>query len=279
MQKIAILVLLTILVACNNSNNNKPKGDSTIKVIDSVGKMQNADCYDIFFKADKKDTTNYSLVLNDGTTTSIHEFIKKEYASTEDVAIRLQDVDKDGVKELWLRAFTSGMHCCDEWKVFLPQTNGSYKLSSYLTAGDVCVENEVFTFSLSQVLGYFKSCFACGYEDSAKGFIPVREFSLKYVQGKFVVAPYDKLMEQRILKNLTILKNALTNVVDDEEATISGSMKKEFAINIAVFYFNNNKNWEASKKLFLQYYPLKDGENLAKELKALLDEVMKENSF
>jgi hypothetical protein len=278
--KYGLIILLVVLQSCSNHQSHSDKQDSSLPN-DEKKRPVTSDCFETFFdSANQQHLDQQQIIQSDGKAIALKDFVKLNYDdSVSKTWYNLKDVDQNGESELWLRGYTGGAHCCDEWKVYEPQANHQYKLAAQLTAGEVCIQKNTFIYSFNQVLGYFRSCFACGYDDSTSGFIPIREMKLKYVNQQFLVMSLSIKEQNQLLQNLAILKRNMPLVKENEEETIVGSMQKEFAMNIAVHYYTHKKDWISCEALIKQYYSMPDAKNFTKELKELLDEISKENSF
>ena len=128
-----------------------------------------------------------------------------------------------------------------------------------------------------ETLGYFFSCYACIYRDSAVEYRPLRETELRFYDGNFAVVPYNADVEKQVETNLNLLKNH--GFVELDGGLMDNGWRKEYAMNLAVWHFNHGKNWEATQKLFAQYYPFKDASNVWAEFTRSLKAAEKENSF
>jgi|GEM_PF-2831415 len=284
-------ICLFIFISCNNTTDEKKVAivtDATQKdslvIIDTTASTYNNEyevpddaCFASIFKGADKKLTNKKSVVKNGVETTVRELIGKEYAGKAYCSSGNEDLDGDGGKELWIRGYTGGTHCCDGWQVFVQQHSGSYELEDSLTAGHLCFDGRLFTFEFTEQLGYFMSCYACGFEDSASGFIPMREIKLKYENRKFQVLSYSAEEEKQLMKNLSILKRNSYKPQGIEGDY--GYIKKEIAMNIAVYYFNHDKDWSKTRSLFDKYYIFKDAKSVIKELKEYIDYIDNRNSF
>lgn len=251
--------------------NSNPGADTTIADEGS------ADCYSLFFNTSRIDSNNVIIISNEGKQLTLPEFIEAEEFEKEYTSIAFKDLDKDSTEELWIRNFTMGAHCCDEWYVFLKQADGKFKYATKLKAGNTCVKDSIFTFTFDEPFGYFMSCYACGFDDSARGFVMMREISLRFNKGAFEVIPYSPGDEEQLMKNLEILKQE--GVVKIDEDGIDNGVRKEFAMNFAVYYFNHGRDLDATKKLFDQYYVFKDARKVWKEIASYLKDTKKYNGI
>jgi hypothetical protein len=263
-------LFIGLTISCKN-NSSKPGSADTAKKVsgnntitaDSVDYGNEPDCYTNFFTTSVPIDTNNIIIINDeGREQKLPDFINEQELVKEYTNITFKDVDKDAVEELWIRNFTMGAHCCDEWYVFLKQPGGKFRQTAKLSGGNVCVKDSLFSFTFDEAFGYFMSCFACGFNDSAKGFVMMRDIALRFNKGRFEVVPYPKNQEAQLIKNMQILKQ---EGVGEIENNMDNSVRKEFAMNLAVYYYNHGKNINATKKLFDTYYTFSDAKRVWKE--------------
>ncbi len=249
--------------------------DSPLVILPEVDTKE-ADCYTQFFlQTNPFDTAKIAVIDAQGKLFTLKEFIQEQSLDTTFLSIAIKDADNNGVPELWLRNFSGGAHCCDEWYIFPQQANGKFRQTASLIAGDVCVADSIFTFSFGESLGYFKSCFACGYDDTTNGFKMIRHINLRYKQGRFEVIPFLSEAEKQLLKNLQILNEEGKRADMDKARDI----KKEFAMNLAVYYYNQRRNIRLTKELFDVYYPFNDGRMVWKEFMEYLQNIAEFNGL
>ncbi|MBK7562360.1 MAG: hypothetical protein IPI68_12880 [Chitinophagaceae bacterium] len=155
----------------------------------------------------------------------------------------LIDLDKDGKKELVVMNYTGGAHCCDEFYFFKNIGPDKYQYVAKTFAGDVCVsDSNEFSYSFYQQLGYFFTCFACAYVDTSDGApVEVRGIILKYQKGKLTVVPGDQELRSIINDNLGKLGEQPYEKPDTAFGQDNG-LRKEFAMNLAVFHFSFGRN-------------------------------------
>jgi hypothetical protein len=143
----------------------------------------------------------------------------------------------------------------------------------------VCIDPQtnIFSFSFTESLGYFFSCYSCVYRDSTDQYRLIREIELRFHNGQFVVVPYNADIEKQLQTNLALLKEH--GYVELDAGLMDNGWRKEYAMNLAVWHFNHGKNWDATKKLFNQYYTFKDADKIWREFYNVINEAGKENSF
>ncbi|MEP6700830.1 MAG: hypothetical protein ABJA85_05925 [Bacteroidota bacterium] len=192
----------------------------------------------------------------------------------------LIDLDNDGKKELVIMNNTGGAHCCDEFYFFKNTGPDKYQFAAKTFAGDVCVsDNNIFAFNFYQQLGYFFTCFACGYTDTSDAApVEVRGILLEYKKGKLTVIPGDQEMRSIINDNLGKLGEQpyekLATSIDQDNG-----LRKEFAMNLAVFYYSYGKNLPETQKLFNKYYKFPDAKKVWAEFIKQLQSIRKQNDF
>ncbi len=195
-------------------------------------------------------------------------------------AYGLVDLDGDTKKELVIMNHTGGAHCCDEFYFFKNTGINKYQYAAKTFAGDVCVSNNnVFAFNFYQQLGYFFTCFACAYVDTTDGApVEVRGILLKYQKGKLVIIPGDAELRSIINDNLGKLGEQPYQKLEEVSAQDDG-LRKEFAMNLAVFYYSFGKNIAETQKLFSKYYKFPDAAKVWTEFQKQLQAIRKGNDF
>lgn len=270
--------------ACNNQGDKKVTGaDTAMALSDSAGKETDrlvyVDCYEGFFKDLPllSDSDRVVLTARNGDTVKFKKFFREDLGSKY-ARYGLKSIDADTIPELIVYNYTGGAHCCDELYVFGKEKD-SYAFRAKLYGGFICIDpvTNIITYSLNETLGYFFSCYACGFSDSTKGFQTIREIELAYKGGKFEVKPYAPATEKQVLHNLAVLKeHGFEEIV---EGLMDSGWRKEFAMNFAVWHYNHGQNWNETKKLFDKYYTFKDAARIWKEFYSTLEDAKKENTF
>lgn len=253
--------------------------------------IESEECYDSFFaRCDSvQNPSKTMLVLKDKKVVSLKNFYKT--TGSDDLFGAdgifgtgtykgLADLDKDGKKELVLYNYTGGAHCCDEFYIFKNIAPGKYQYAAKTFAGDVCInDNNEFVYSFYQTFGYFFTCFACEYQDSSDaGPQNVSSILLRYEKGKLVVVPGDSELKNTIIDNLGKLKEQPYEKLHDEIDQDNG-LRKEYALNLVVYYYSFGKNLVQTKALFEKYYRFPDSKIVWKEFVGILNEVKKDNDF
>ena len=255
----------------------------TLHAVDSV--INQEDCYDKFFQQSEKISSpdKTMLVKKNGKTVSLTAFLK---TNPPDILIAnqsqfgLADLDNDGKKELVIYNYTGGAHCCDEFYIFKNIALNKYQYAAKTFAGDVCImDKNEFTYNFYQQFGYFFTCFACEYQDTsdvAPG--PLRNIVLKYSKGRLMVIPGDKELRSMINDNLGKLKEQPYEKLSQDYDQDNG-LRKEFAFNLAVYYYSFGKNLIETKKLFDKYYKFPDAKKVWSEFVLILAQIKKDNDF
>jgi len=216
-----------------------------------------------FFNAGEKlpNASKVLLVTKAKRTITLTAFLKSADMSYADHT--LADLDNDGKKELVISNFTGGAHCCDEIYIFRPVAPGKFQYVVKLFGGHtVITKKREFEFSFDESFGYFFTCYACDYADTGDAApIPLRRITLRYNRGKLAVVPGDKKLLGLINDNLGKLGNLPFGKLEDELAMDEG-LRKEVAMNLAVYYFSFGRNLQATQHLFNKYYRYPDAKQV-----------------
>jgi hypothetical protein len=255
----------------------------TLHAVDSVIELE--DCYDHFFQQSERVVlpVKIMLVKKNGKTVSLKSFLNindKDNFPIVQPQYGLADLDNDGKKELVIYNFTGGAHCCDEFYFYKNIAPNKYQHAAKTFAGNVCITNKnKFTFSFYEQFGYFFTCYACEYEDTSDTAPqPVHSILLKYFKGKLRVVPGDKELRSVIIDNLGKLGEQPYQKLQDEIDQDKG-VRKELALNLAVFYYSFGEKWIETKKLFDKYYRFPDAKKVWAAFVQILNEIRKENDF
>jgi hypothetical protein len=236
-------------------------------------------CIEDNFGAGEKisNPSKISLVTKAKKTVTLNSFIQ-QLNMTRDHA--LIDMDKDGKKELIIFHYTGGAHCCDELFLFRNIATNKYQYVVKLFAGNVCMnEKPQFIYDFYEQFGYFFTCYACAFTDTTEAApMPVSYIKLNYSKGKLSVVPGDKELRGRIRDNLAKLGEQPYENLEDDIAQDNG-LRKEFALNLAVFYYSYGRNLVETKKLFDQFYKYPDAKKVWLEFSNHLKFIKKENDF
>lgn len=192
----------------------------------------------------------------------------------------LADLDNDGKKELLISNFTGGAHCCDEIYIFKNITANKYQQVAKLFAGQTLItRSNEFIYSFGEHFGYFFTCYACGYSDTSDaGPIEIRSIALKYFKGKMVVIPGNQELRSIINDNLGKLGEMPYEVLEEEIEQDNG-LRKEFAMNLAVFYYSFGRNLTATQALFSKYYKYPDAKKIWQAFAKQIQYIQKQNYF
>jgi len=250
------------------------------------------DCIDRFFSSckpiGKSDRTK--LILKNKKTVSLKQFIKDFNPDAMRGNIEMsaiyehagfKDLDSSGSPELVIYNFTGGAHCCDEFYFFKNTAPGIFQFTAKMYAGDVCpTQKNEFEYGFSQMFGYFFTCFACSiWEDSTvTGLQYSGSIKLRYKMGRLEVVPGRADDLARIKTNLGILKKQPYVKMEDDYDQDNG-LRKEFAYNLAAYYYSFGKSRAETRKLFDAYYHFPDAAKVWKEFVQTLDAVKEANDF
>jgi hypothetical protein len=276
------LLPLAVFFSSSLQANNFFQQD-TLHAKDSVILVE--DCYDKFFQQSEKIASpgKTMLMMKNKKVISLAAFLKSNNADTmmgAEPHQGLADLDSDGKKELVLFSYTGGAHCCDEFYIFKNIAPNKYQYAAKTFAGDVCItEKNEFIYNFYQQFGYFFTCFACSYQDTADTAPePVQGILLKYGKGKLAVIRGDQELRSTIYDNLGKLGEQPYQALQDAADQDNG-LRKEFAINLAVFYYSFGKNLLETKKLFDKYYKFPDSKKVWAEFLAQLKTLSTNNDF
>ncbi len=192
----------------------------------------------------------------------------------------LADLDYDGKKELLLYNYTGGAHCCDAIYIFKNTTADKYQQVAKLFAGNTVIgDSNKFYYNFHESFGYFFTCFACVHEDTADE-APIRtsRIALKYKNGIVSTSRGDQELRSRINDNLAKLGEMPYQKLDDEQQQDDG-LRKEVALNLAVFYFKFGKNLNETQRLFNKYYKFPDAKKVWAEFVKTLNNVKKDSDL
>jgi hypothetical protein len=192
----------------------------------------------------------------------------------------ISDLDNDGKKELLISSYTGGAHCCDEIYIYKNISPNKYQYAARLYAGHtVITEKKEFIYGMHENFGYFFTCYACAYVDTSdEAPIDVSDITLKYTKGKLAVVPSDTELKSIINDNLGKLGEQPYEKPDTDLNQDNG-LRKEFAINLAAFYFNYGKNLLETQKLFNKYYKYPDAKKVWSAFTKQLTYMRSQNDF
>lgn len=272
-----VVVVIFILSKIENANSQIVADTATILNTDSI--LQTDPTVQFFQKGEKiKELGRVSLQMINKKIFKLGTFLKStDMNSAEHV---LADLDLDGSKELLISNFTGGAHCCDEIYIFKKITASKYLQVAKLYAGQVLItRGNEFVYSFGEHFGYFFTCFACAYTDTSDAApIEIRSIALHYSKGKMVIIPGNQELRSIILDNLGKLGELPYEAIDDEIAQDNGQ-RKEFAINLAVFYYSFGKNLATTKSLFNKYYQYPDAKKVWSEFVRQINYISRSNFF
>ncbi len=93
-----------------------------------------------------------------------------------------------------------------------------------------------------------------------------------------IPAPVDRELRSQINDNLGKLGEQPYEKLEDEIAQDNG-LRKEFAMNLAVFYYSFGKNIIETQKLFNKYYKFPDAKKVWTAFLKQLQHMKKDNDF
>jgi hypothetical protein len=252
--------------------------DSVLYQRDSVV-MQESDLTVLFFQQHEKAASPPAvrLVTKANKIVTLPDFLSGIgiYANHA-----LADLDKDGKKELLISNYTGGAHCCDEIYIFKNIAPNRFQYTVKFFAGNTTIakDNE-FIYNFHEQFSYFFTCHACSYTDTTdEAPIDFHNILLKYYKGKMLINPGDREMRNLITDNLGKLGEQPYEKLENDRAQDNG-LRKEFAINLAVFYYTFGRNLVETQKLFNKYYKFPDAKKVWAEFARQLQIIKKDNDF
>ncbi|HMO33189.1 MAG TPA: hypothetical protein PKE63_07750 [Lacibacter sp.] len=268
-------LLLLLLPGCGPEGPaaiNRADTTATDSLIVPADDSLEVTCYDAFFRDAEKvgDSNSVYVRLPGMKRMSLRHLLQEELLGHAQVGLR--DLDGDGSREMVLFNYTGGAHCCDEFYVLTPDAQGTYLVRTKLFGGNSCINDQLeFSFDLYEGLGYFYTCYACLYTDTARGLMMPPPLQYRYEKGRFVQCGDSTATAAAALKNLELLQTVqmekFSNNLDD-------GVRKMFAINLATLHFLRGSNWKSTRALFDQYYVYKkDAEEVWKEFRLIVTEI------
>jgi hypothetical protein len=252
--------------------------DHVLHARDSVLEKE---CYQRYFEmADQVlHPEKITVVTKSGRVQKLPAFKKSIDTGNRSIAC-LSDLDNDGKQELLVWNYTGGAHCCDEFYIFKNTGPDKYQFAAKIFSGNVCMaENHSIFFDFYEYFGYFYTCFTCAYTDTSESApIPVHNIELRYEKGRLRVIPGEKDFRTVITDNLEKLGEQSYRPLPNETDHDNG-LRKEFALNLAVYYYTFGKNLTATKRLFDKYYRFPDAAKVWTSFTRVLNNIKRENSF
>ncbi|MBC7872589.1 MAG: hypothetical protein H7Y01_01260 [Ferruginibacter sp.] len=256
------IICFTVITVFSFSILKAQETDTVLYQRDSVLELDTDPATGFFQNGERvQDPGKVVLVTKAGKRISLSALLKTE--AMVNAEHTLTDLDNDDKKELLISNFTGGAHCCDEIYIYKSVGLNKYQYAIKLLAGHtVITPSKEFVYSFHEPLGYFFTCYACGYEDTSDaGPVPLREITLRYNRGKLTVTPGDQELRSTINDNLGKLGEQLYEKPAGETFQDNG-LRKEFAMNLAVFYYSFGKNLPATQALFNKYYKYPDAKKV-----------------
>jgi hypothetical protein len=268
MKKIIQFIILLLVISCIPDNLSAQIIEDTVLFARDSAIEPPADPTTIFFQQAEKIKTpeKIFLITKAKKTVTLKKFLAVLNGEITDSPVYadhgLSDLDGDGKNELLLWNYTGGPHCCDEIYLFKNIGVNKYQQVAKIFAGHTAITaNKQFEYNLYENFGYFFTCYACSYTDTTDAApIDVSAITLRYKAGKLAAVPGDKEMRSIINDNLAKLGEQLYVKLD--EAGFDEGLRKEFAINLAAYYFLFGKNLPATQQLFNKYYKYPDAKKV-----------------
>jgi hypothetical protein len=271
MSKLLFLLVFISMVPVVQAQTTDTSLFSSVNAVDG-----NADSSSEFFSMHEKIAasawTKIRLVTKARKNITLNSFLNDPEKLYPDHV--LADMDGDGKKELVISIFTGGAHCCDEISIFRDMGAGKYVQTARLFAGhSMITPTKEIIYTLYEPFGYFFTCYACGLSDTSDTApIDIRAVTLVYKDNRIQVKPGDPELRSAILDNLGKLAEMPYEELD-AEIPMDNGLRKEFAMNLAVYYFSFGKKLPDTKALFDRFYKFPDAAKVwtafTKQLRAL----------
>ncbi len=233
----------------------------------------------LFFQQVEKTVTPKKIILVTKTrkTIDLDSYIKKLGVYAEHGLI---DLDQDGNKELLVYNYTSGAHCCDEIYIYKHTTGNKYQHVAKLFAGSTIItDSNTFLYNFHEQFGEFFSCYTCGFTDESDAApIPTRTIEMKYQKGILSIIRGDTDLRSRIKDNLAKLGETPYEMMN-MDGSKEGGVRKEFALNLAVYYFAFGKSIIETRRLFNQFYKFPDARNVWTTFQRSLNSIRRESDL
>lgn len=240
----------------------KAQEDSVLYAKDSIIEMD-PDPTTAFFQSGERilPSVKTTLLTKSKKILTMSTWVKSQDMKYSDHT--LADLDNDGKKELLISNFTGGAHCCDEIYIFKNIGINKYQHVVKLFAGNTEISRDKkFKYNFHEQFGYFFTCFACSYTDTSDiAPIEIHSITLKYSKGKLLVMPGDNELRNSITDNLGKLGEQPYEKLDEYMGQDNG-IRKEFALNLAVYYYSFGRNLPETQKLFYKYYKYPDAKKV-----------------
>jgi hypothetical protein len=276
------IIFIAWLFFCHLTTEAQITSDSVMYQRDSAV-VPDTDPTVLFFQENEKipagSLAKTILVTKSKKTISLASFLKsQDMVQYGDHAIA--DLDSDGKKELVITNYTGGAHCCDEIYIYKNIAPNKYQYVTKMFGGHTIITpRRVFLYSLDEQFGYFFTCYACALEDTAdEAPLKVSRIPIKYKSGKVTVVPGDIELRSKINDNLGKLGEMPYEKIDADLGQDSG-IRKEFAFNLARFYYSFGRNLTETQKLFNKYYKFPDAKKVWAAFAKQLQYMHADNDF
>lgn len=285
MQYRFLYLLICGFLCCFESAKAQIAGDSVMYARDSALDVP-TDPTIIFFQEGEKAKSPGKLLLlmKDKRTRSLSAFLKslgnEELGETVYADHALADLDKDGRQELLVYNYTGGAHCCDELYIFKNTGLNKYQQVAKLFAGNTIITKErEFIYDFHEQYGYFFTCFACGYEAATEAeLLSNSSITMRFQKGKMQVRAGDAEGKAMIRDNLKKLGEKPYQPLEDDIAQDDG-LRKEIALNLAVYFYSFGRNLADTRQLFFRYYKHPDAAKVWAGFTRQLRYILSQNDF
>ena len=236
-------------------------------------------CSQFFDEHEKLDSPAKTFLITKAKKTVSLESVLKKTGTTAEGDHVLADMDDDGKKELVTWTSTSGTNCCEIITIYRRVASNKFQHAARLF-GTVCIkESGRIYYDFYAMFGQFFTCYTCAYEDTSEvSPLPVQSIELKFAKGKLAVVPGDSELKSVITDNLDKLSEQPYQPLNDEVKEDNG-LRKEFALNLAIFYYSFGKNLAGTQRMFNRYYKFHDAKRVWQTFLATLNEIKKQNTF
>jgi hypothetical protein len=139
--------------------------------------------------------------------------------------------------------------------------------------------NKEFVYNFYEEFGTFFACYECVYTDTTQ-YAPVElhNIILKYKFGNIIAGFGDKGLRSSIMNNLEKL-GGKPYIKPENEKLLDNGLRKEFAINLAVFYYSFGRSSIETQKLFNKYYKYPDSKKVWAAFVKNLQYIKKDSDF
>lgn len=248
-------------------NNAKVTYDNKPKQIEKIVKSQNKEPQ---VKASSNEKENIVLILKDNTEILLSSFPDESYRNHPKEWRTNLFSSLNGVKVLLAEFFSGGANCCEVYYLFQQVSENKYIYVRDFGENGNSIEfsDNKLVVNYAAQLNYFMSCRACNINDILPYPVVINNIYLQLKANKlFIINVSDKDLNLKLNKNLEYLSKREVPKLDGSQ---DDGTRKSYAINIMAYFFNNERNLNATQVLFNKYYKGDDKEDV---WSMILDEI------